>query len=500
MKRVLSLFLLALLVGFLESCNQPAFDDLNIDNPELKSAQNSRPTFIVTFKDDLFSDELRASPGYEGRQRAMQVAAERALSAAGIFDAEIGFVYSHAIQGFSVMMPPGQLRKLEQLDAIKSIEQDQEVMLIEPFGRVVRQASASTSSLQPKPWGIERVKGGVNYKGSNAAWVIDSGIELKHPDLNVDSRRSKTFISRTTPNDENGHGTHVAGIIAAINNDFGVVGVAAGAPVISVRVLDRRGSGTISGVIAGVDYVAANAIKGDVANMSLGGGVSDALDSAVLKASEKCFFILAAGNSSTSASTTSPARVNGDNIFTVSAMAVNDFWATYSNYGTPPVDYCAPGTSIYSTYLNGGYATLSGTSMAAPHVAGILLLGNISTDGAVKNDPDGDADPIAIFGGTIAPENPEPEVGDEPGDGEVSTIALSANSAKVKGLRTITLSWTGGTANAEATITRNGSVIAKVNNDNIGNGTFADNLGRTSGTMVYKVCEGENCSNEVSVD
>jgi subtilisin family serine protease len=160
-------------------------------------------------------------------------------------------------------------------------------------------------------------------------------------------------------------------------------------------VLDRRGSGSTSGVIAGVDYVAANASSSDVANMSLGGGISTSLDEAVLNASAHLRFVLAAGNESDDADSHSPARVNGPNVYTISAMDINDNWAYFSNYG-PSVDYCAPGYSIQSTYKNGGYATLSGTSMAAPHVCGLLLLtNNLSTDGFVNNDPDGDPDPIA---------------------------------------------------------------------------------------------------------
>jgi subtilisin family serine protease len=150
-------------------------------------------------------------------------------------------------------------------------------------------------------------------------------------------------------------------------------------------------------VIAGVDYVAANGANGDVANMSLGGPVSDALDDAVKNAASNGIkFLLAAGNESDDANNHSPAHVNGSNIYTVSAMWDDDSWASFSNYGNPPVDYCAPGVYILSTYKNGGYETLNGTSMAAPHVAGILLLGNISTDGNVSGDPDGNADPIAI--------------------------------------------------------------------------------------------------------
>ncbi len=500
MKRILNFLLLAVLLGAMGSCQKSEYDAGTSKEPGLKSALIVQPTYIVTFSDDFLKDELNASAAYEGRQKAMQVAAEQALQSAGIFVAQVEFVYTTAMKGFSVKMHPGQVRKLEQNNAVISIEQDQIVMLKEPFGRVVRQASIATASLQPIPWGIERVKGGINYKGDNVAWVLDSGIELKHPDLNVDSIRSRTFIANTTPNDENGHGTHVAGIIAAINNDSGVVGVAAGAPLISVRVLDSAAKGTVAGVIAGVDYVAAHAKAGDVANMSIIGGASDALDQAVLNASEKCYFILAAGNNSASATLYSPARVEGPNIYTVSAMGTNDTWASYSNFGNPPVDYCAPGTSIYSTFLNGGYATLSGTSMAAPHVAGILLLGYLKTDGVVIGDPDGTPDPIAIYGGTITiePENPTPGNGDDSGVGENYTITLSASSVRVKGLRTATLSWTGGKPGATATIYRNGSIIAFRTNDSNGNGSYIDNLERLGGIMTYKVCD-VSCSNEIKV-
>jgi len=161
-----------------------------------------------------------------------------------------------------------------------------------------------------------------------------------------------------------------------------------------VRVLDRQARGTVSGVIAGVNYVAANGDKNDVANLSLGGGISPTLDEAVLEASQKVYFVLASGNKADDADNYSPGRVDGPNVYTISAMDRNDNWAYFSNYGIH-VDYCAPGVGIYSTYKNGKFAILSGTSMAAPHVAGILLLGDIKTDGFVKNDPDENPDPIA---------------------------------------------------------------------------------------------------------
>ena len=188
----------------------------------------------------------------------------------------------------------------------------------------------------------------------------------------------------------------MAGTVAAIDNSVGVVGVAAGATVIPVKVLGARGSGSYSGVISGVDFVGSNGQAGDVANMSLGGPVSQALDNAVVAASSKVKFALAAGNESDDANNHSPARANGQNIYTVSAMDRSDRFASFSNYGNPPIEYCAPGVAIKSTWKDGGYNTISGTSMASPHVCGLLLWGNPRNGGTVAGDPDGNPDIIAV--------------------------------------------------------------------------------------------------------
>ena len=236
------------------------------------------------------------------------------------------------------------------------------------------------------------------YVGGAKAWIIDTGIDLDHPDLNVNGSLGRNFIATTkTPEDDNGHGTHCAGIVAAKNNTIGVVGVAPGATVVPVKVLDRRGSGAYSVIIAGVNYVAGTATPGDAVNMSLGGSVYQPIDEAVVAMANKGLFVaLAAGNESDDADNHSPARANDNTIWTISACDASDKFAYFSNYGNPPVDFCAPGVGIKSTYKNGGYATISGTSMAAPHACGVLLvtIGNPKTSGYVLNDPDGHADPI----------------------------------------------------------------------------------------------------------
>ena len=398
----LNLLAMAIILSFavFHSCNLPLTDEPSGDELSLKSAnQAGAKSYIVVLNEAVLNAELATQTGYEQKQKAAKSAAERILKRAGITDGEIGFVYGTAIKGFSVMIPPGQLKKLQDDPSVKLIEEDQIVTLIEPNARPTGKPGGGTTPppAQSIPWGITRVGGGSTYNGSNVAWIIDTGVDYAHPDLNVDEGRAATFVNRTsTANDDNGHGTHCAGIIAAIDNEVGVIGVAAGATVVPVKVLDKRGSGFTSGVIAGVDYVAAKAVSNDVANMSLGGGVSTTLDAAVLAASSSCKFALAAGNEGDDANNHSPARVNGSNIYTISAMDSNDKMPSWSNWGNPPVDFCEPGVSIYSTYKGGGYATLSGTSMAAPHAAGLLLLGSIRNGGTVEGDPDGKPDVIGI--------------------------------------------------------------------------------------------------------
>lgn len=331
---------------------------------------------------------------------------------ASINDDKIINRYSNTIAGFTAVLSDEQLDILKRNPNVDYIEQDRIVTFAPPCGTPNGGLCEPTDptdpgdggggdSTQETPYGITRVNGGATYTGSNVAWVLDSGIDLDHPDLNVDASRGfNAFTSGKdgrSLDDGDGHGTHVAGTIAAINNNFGVVGVAAGATVIPVKVLDSRGSGSYSGVIAGVDHVGANGSAGDVANMSLGGPVSQALDDAVVAASSGGVrFVLAAGNSGADANNSSPARANGNNVYTISAMNSSDGWASFSNYGNPPVDYVAPGVSIKSTWKGGAYNTISGTSMAAPHAAGVLLLGAPRTDGTVNGDPDGNADAIIV--------------------------------------------------------------------------------------------------------
>ncbi|MUP46823.1 S8 family peptidase [Gramella sp. BOM4] len=361
--------------------------------------------YIVVFKDNEGS---KAAESYQKSQDRVKAAANKLMMEAGI-KGEILHAYSKTINGVTLKLNPADVENLRNNDKVAYVEEDRLVIFAPPCGTPNGGPCDGDGggedpdpSGQETPYGITRVNGGVNYTGSNVAYILDSGVDLDHPDLNVDA--SKGFNAFTSGkdgkslDDGNGHGTHVAGTIGAVNNTVGVIGVAAGATVVPVKVLDSRGSGSYSGVIAGVDFVGAKAKNGDVANMSLGGPVSQALDDAVVAAaSNGVKFVLAAGNESDDANNHSPARANGTNVYTISAMDSNDNWAYFSNYGNPPVDYAAPGVSIKSTWKNGSYNTISGTSMAAPHAAGVLLLGNAGTDGSVNGDPDGNADPIIVY-------------------------------------------------------------------------------------------------------
>ncbi len=348
--------------------------------------------YIVVFSQDG-TLRMDGDATYAQQVDAVRSFGNNILADNGIQHAVIEQAYGKTITGIAVKLSATEAAKLGKDARVAYIEPDRVVTLGKPGSGTV-----TASSTQAVPWGITRV-GRASGVGKTA-WIIDTGIDLDHSDLTVNRTLSKTFITsgRDAKNadDNNGHGTHVAGTIAAKNNTFGVIGVAYGASVVAIKVLDGSGSGAYSGVIAGVDYVAAKAKSGDVANMSLGGPVSTALDNAILNAANKGIkFALAAGNESTDANYSSPARVNHVNVYTVSAMDSQDAFAYFSNYGNPPIDYCAPGVSIKSTWKGNTYNTISGTSMASPHVAGLLLLGTVNTNGFVKNDPDGQADPIA---------------------------------------------------------------------------------------------------------
>lgn len=295
---------------------------------------------------------------------------------------------------------PGGFIATMTADQAEALRHDGSVEAVEP-DRVISLGSCFTV-VEPRlvTWNISRI--GYGNGIGKTAWIIDSGIDFDHPDLTVDQSRSKSFIDgQTTADDQNGHGTHVAGIIGAKNNTIGVLGVASGASLVALKVLDKDGEGNLSYIIQALAYINTHADVGDVVNMSVGGeSVSDILDQQVRNtAARGIYFSIAAGNENKLANLSSPARVNASNVYTVSAVDSLDNFASFSNYGNDVVDFAAPGVRILSTWMDNHYAYASGTSMAAPHVAGLLLLRGreITSSGLAKNDPDGTPDPIAHY-------------------------------------------------------------------------------------------------------
>lgn len=374
--------------------------------------------YIVQLETGLLKSNQLINLSYEDKLKAAYQSISALLSNLPGEEVVIEHVYVSALNGFAAGLSPEQVEVLRNMPGVLSIENDAIGSIVAIEGDAPRRNLKS----QSVEYGVLRTGRGDGT--GKRAWIIDTGIDLDHEDLNVNEELSRDFTAdgglfggglfggglfggglfgggEPAPqgDDDNGHGTHCAGIVAAIDNNLGVVGVAANAEVVALKCLNFLGNGNATDVIQCVDYVAANGSAGDVANLSLSFiGTQNGVNIAVQNLAAKGIFVtIAAGNNSQHASNESPAMTNGRNIFTVSAMDENDNFASFSNHGNPPVDFCAPGVNTYSTYINNGYGTLSGTSMAAPHLAGLLLLtnGNLNTDGVVNNDRDSNPDPIA---------------------------------------------------------------------------------------------------------
>jgi subtilisin family serine protease len=292
--------------------------------------------------------------------------ATAARGLAARFGGTVRAQYSSAVRGFAIRMPEAAARALAAHPAIASVEQDRTVVV---------------SGTQSNPtWGLDRIdqrtlplSGGYTYPNTAdtvTTYVLDTGVRNSHSEFGGRARSGYDFIDNDTDaNDCNGHGTHVAGTIAGAT-----YGVAKQAKIVGVRVLNCEGSGSYSGIIAGVDWVTKNAVKPAVANMSLGGSASSSVNTAVRNSiAAGISYVLAAGNSNVDACTQSPASVTA--AITVGASDAGDYRASFSNYGTC-LDVFAPGVRVLSAAHGGdtGTTTMSGTSMAAPHAAGAAAL------------------------------------------------------------------------------------------------------------------------------
>lgn len=352
------------------------------------------------------------------------------------------------------------------------------------------------------PWGVKAVWNGfdVSSKGNvgigSTVFVIDSGVLDTTGDLNLNSTWSTSFIAGESAfSDGVGHGTHVAGTIAALANGKGVVGVAPGAQVVSLKVFANSGGGaTITSIIDAINYavgvINTNGLDRSkvVINMSLGGGLSSALSNAITNAANQGIrFAIAAGNSGQDVDGFSPANA-GDhpNVYTVSAVDSTYTMASWSNWdrldasdSVDDVDLAAPGVGVLSYFQGGQLAYLSGTSMAAPHVAGLLLTDGVKAGSLVTSVVAGTADPFALAATGVIPTPPTFSLQALTSINEGGSVAIAVTTTNIAAGTVLSLRFSGGGISAGDFAS--GSLTASISIDASGRGSFsttvlADNL------------------------
>jgi subtilisin family serine protease len=372
-------------------------------NAHLAWAQDESAVIVVLEKNasfENFRDTYRPDERARDNPEAWDYLDRGVAGAVQLLERRLMFkathVYSAALRGFAARLTPQQIAALENDPLVDYIEED----------------GVMSINAQQIPWGIDRIDADLSStqagNGQGAitnvvVYIIDTGIDVGHDDLNVAAHLKMLPFPNFLNRDCNGHGMHVAGTASAIDNTIHVVGVAPGAALVGIKVLSCLGTGSTSASLKGVDLVTANGPKPGVVNMSLGGAPSQALDDAIVNSVNAGFFYaVAAGNSGIDACNESPARlgpVNG--VMSVAATDINEQEAGFSNYGSC-VDIWAPGVDILSTWMGGGTRTISGTSMASPHVAGAAALVLSSNPGATPAQVESAIKASAVNTGTLS--------------------------------------------------------------------------------------------------
>lgn len=416
MKNLQTLFFVLFLGMFVFSCNQEDPTE-EFTSQEVQGVENAEgdiipDQYIFMFEPEIIKPTLSYfnSQDIEDREIKARLVAQHSeavlnqidefLNKYQIAKEEVLHTYTVAQAGIAVKLTEAKFQEVQKAEEIDFVEYDR----IVPAPEIeVESVSDGGARAQTTPCGINNAGGSANGNAGKWIWIIDSGIDLDHPDLNVQtsSPYARSFVGGNA-NDCNGHGTHVAGTAAAKNNSIGVVGVSRGAKVVPVRVFGCSGGSATSTIVAAVNHVNTYNISGDVVNMSLGGYYgSGCANNSSYKAGlhslsdQGTWVAVAAGNSSANAAFYQPACVNRYRVLTVSSMTCSKNWSSFSNYNMNPVDFIATGSSVYSTWKNGGYATISGTSMATPHVAGICHVRQARPRGIGTVSNRGESYPIA---------------------------------------------------------------------------------------------------------
>ena len=405
-----------------------------LDNKNVTATSNTQASavisgsYIVRLNDKTSAATVKATA--LGTATAMQTLKQQLIAngtlpvtANAVVTIPSDRIFTKSVKAFLIKgVSDAMLSSLRQTKGVIKVEPDMIVSVnggsIKPEEDLTtKQGTRSLQSIdQIIPWGVKRVGGPIALKTvpnpQAKIFVLDTGISQRTGDLNIDLDLSRNFV-RLGDKDENGkeitganwednhgHGTHVAGTIAAIDNKIGVVGVVSGATVVAIRVLDDNGKGTTGDFIAGIEYVYINGRSGDVVNMSLG---LEKLISVVNAAVENTAslgiqFAIAAGNEAKDATFVSPASASGRGITTVSCFDDTDTLCSFSNFGSV-VDVSAPGKNILSLTITGGVTHKDGTSMSAPHIAGLLFTKSYETAGIIKGDKDLSPDPIWVYAG-----------------------------------------------------------------------------------------------------
>ncbi|MBL7826844.1 MAG: S8 family serine peptidase [Saprospiraceae bacterium] len=361
------------------------------------SAQDSEPTpipgrYIVMLKESAATPvALNETVGIDRTSTYEQNQLKRSTNlnklvqlrqANGVPENKVVAEYADALVGFTADLTPAEVAKLSASPDVENVTQDYTIQMDAQVDEGAPEGYAIAG--QTVTCAIQNAGGFKVYDGSGDKWlwILDTGIDLDHPDLAVNDLfpYPKSFVPGETYDDGHGHGTHVAGIAAARNNNFGVVGVSAGALVIPIKVLSNAGVATMTSVLQGLNHVALYDKFGDVVNLSLGtypvtncANSNPPLRTAILNMGTSGTWVcMASGNNSGKAINCNPGCINGTRVVTVSAMTCAGSCAQFPNWGTSVVDWVATGVNVYSTYKNGKYATFSGTSQATPVVAGII--------------------------------------------------------------------------------------------------------------------------------